>query len=219
MNKLPAKSEENEIEVIEPEQPREGTLAWLRLQPHTEVDGRSIPGCHRLDLDAGHLLHLDADDGRCQYVRPSGERCRAPRLLDYGICNVHAGGGMQDQAAMSKVAHAQKAKLKLARTTLGISARRAADPRQLSRVLAQARAQEIAEALLAPLDADDLGPMTRQRAAQAILDALWPQEQLSVTLEVPANEGEVQAMGWREMQQLASELLRDSTETAELEPA
>jgi hypothetical protein len=208
----------DEQEIIEPEQPREGTLAWLRLQPHVEIDGRTIPGCHRLDLDAGSLLTLAEDDGRCQYVRPSGERCGAPRTLDYGLCLVHSGGG-SDLAEIGRKGSATKTRLRIARQALGIGSVRTADPRTLSRIRAQARAEEIAEALLAPLDADDLGAMTRQRAAQTILDALWPQQTVSLSVEVPADEAGVQTLGWREMQQLAAQLVGDTPETEALNPA
>ena len=207
-----------EGEIVEAEQPREGTLAWLVEQPHIEVLGRRLPACHRLDVESGSLLD-QADDGKCQYMRPTGQRCGAPRLPSYGICLIHAGGGNPDVRAMGKLGAAAQARLKVTRQTLGISASRAADPRQQARLAAQNRAQEIADGLLAPLDDPDLSSVARQRSAVTILDSLWPQEQTTVTVEMPSDEAGVQSLSWAQMQHLAAQLLGDNEVTEQLDPA
>lgn len=208
-----------EGEIIEPEpqsQAARGTLAWLAEQPHVEIEGLKLPACHRLDLDAGSL---GEDDGRnCRYVRPDGRRCGAPRLLDYGICLVHAGGG-SDLQEIGRKGAATQARLRVARQFLAVGSVRSADPRQLSRIRAQARAEEIASQLLAPLDDSTLSATAQQRSAVTILDALWPQQTVSLTVEVPSDEAGVQGLTWQEMQSLAAQLLGDSTETHELDPA
>lgn len=198
--------------------PREGTQAWLQLQEHVLVLGRELPRCHRLDLEHGQLLEAE-DDGRCQYVRPEKGRCGAPRLPQYGVCIVHAGGGNSDVREMGRRGAAAQARLKATRRLLAISPGRAADPRQMARMAAQGRADEIATALLAPLDDEDLSSLAQQRSAVTILDSLWPQETVQLTVEMPADAAGVQALGWAEMQQLAAQLLRDTSETEELEPA
>src|SRR5262249_7353483 len=97
MNEFPAKSEDFVIE-DDAQTPKEGTLAWLELQPHTTVLGLELPDVHRVPADA----ELAPDDGRnCRVIRPDGERCGAPRTRAYGVCLVHAGGGAQDHVAMS----------------------------------------------------------------------------------------------------------------------
>lgn len=208
--------EPNEVLEGEVEPLRPGSQAWLRAQPHTEVEGRRLPVVHRLDLVLGSLV--ETEDGRCQYVRPEKGRCGAPRLLGYGICLVHAGGG-SDLQEIGRKGAATQARLKVSRQMLGVGTVRSADPRQLSRVRAQARAEEIAEALLAPLDDADLGAMTKQRSAVTILDSLFPQETVQLSVEIPADAAGVQALSWAEMQALAAQLLGDTSETEALEPA
>jgi len=208
-----------EGEVVEAETPREGTLAWLELQEHVDIAGLGeIPACHRLDLSS-MTLYLGLDDGYCRVQHADGRRCRAPRTQRYGLCMPHAGGGARDHAAMSRLAHAQKARLRVARTQLGIGAQRTSDPRQIARIEAQARANDIAAALLAPLDDGDLSAMAQQTSALRILDAVSPQQTVTVTVDVPQDEAGVQGMTWAEMQALAAQLLGDTTETQQLEPA
>jgi len=208
-----------EGEVVEAESPREGTLAWLALQPTVEVDGLGlIPACHRLPADC--TLYLGDDDGRCRVIHSTGERCRATRTHSYGLCMPHAGGGARDHAAMGALGAAQRARLRTARLTLGLGSRTAADPRQVLRVAALARSQEIADAVLSPLDDDDLGSVTRQRTALAVLDAAFPQQQVTVTVDVPQDEAGVAGLSWQDMQALAAQLLEgDTTETQSLNPA
>lgn len=198
--------------------PREGTLAWLQLQEHVHIDGLGeIPARHKLDLVEGSL-YLGEDDGRCRYERPERGRCGAPRLLAYGLCLVHAGGG-SDMSEIGKRGGAAKTRLRLHRQVLGIGPSRAADPRQLARLRAHSRAEEIAAALLAPLDDSEISALAQQRSAVTILDTLWPQQTVQLTVEMPADSEGVSGMGWADMQALAAQLLGDSTETAELEPA
>ena len=58
---------------------------------------------------------------------------------------------------------------------LGISAAGTANPRQLARLKALERSEELAEALVnGPLDDPDLGSVQRQLAAGRIIDAVFP---------------------------------------------
>lgn len=207
-------------EVLEGEvvEPREGTLAWLRTQRQVEVFGRLLPAGHRIDTEKGSLLPLD-DDRRCLYVRPEKGRCGAFRIEEFGVCIVHAGGGNSDVRAMGARGAAAQARLKATRRLLAISPAKASDPRQMARMAAQGRAEEIAAAMLAPLDDEELSSLAMQRSAVTILDSLWPQEHVQVTVEMPADAAGVQALSWPQMQALAARLLGDTTETAELEPA
>jgi len=205
-------------EIVE-EQPPEGTLAWLALQPTVEVDGLTLPACHRVDLSLHTIFHGE-DDGRCRVThKATGARCQAPRTRRYGLCMPHAGGGARDLKAIGARGGAALARLRLQRRTLGIGAKTAADPRQLARLRAHNRAEEIASALLAPLDDSDLSALSQQRSAVTILDTLWPVQQVTVTVDVPADEAGVQALGWAEMQALAAQLLGDTEETPALNSA
>lgn len=185
------------------EPPREGTLAWLQQQPHVDVLGLSLPHCHRVPEGST----LAEPNGYCRVIKPSGERCRAPGTRHYGLCLPHVGGGAQDLTAMGQAGNAAKVRLKAQRHLLGIGPARAANPRQIARVQAMARAERLAEALLAPLDDDDLSSLAQQRAAVTVLDATFPLQQATVELELPAEEAGVQALGWEQMQALAARLL------------
>jgi len=183
------------------EQPREGTLAWLQLQEHVEVDGLLLPRCHRVP---GKLAE---PDGRCRVIKQSGERCGSVPTRLYGICITHLGGGEQNGARLSRIGNQAKLRLKTQRQLLGISANRTGSARQMARLEAQQRAADVAAALLAPLDDSDLGSLSRQAAAVKILDATEPIQTASVEVELPADETGVQGLGWAEMQQLAAKLL------------
>lgn len=219
---MPQEEMTEEVEVDEViDAPRHGTLLWLDLQEHTTYDGLEIPACHR--LPEGSTLHPEID-GRCRCVKPSGERCAAPATRRYGICLVHAGGGgFDDPAAMARKAHASKAKLRARRQLLGIGPRRGADPRQIARVAAAERADEVAAALLAPLDDSDLSSLARQRAAQVILGETFPIQTTTVEVELPLDGEGVAALSWQDMQVLASKLLDAEPVShgvpAELEPS
>lgn len=129
----------------------------------------------------------------------------------YGICVVHAGGGgATDPEAlrrMSAKGHAAKTRLRIQRQTLGIGPNRVGNPREHARIQAMARAERLAEALLAPLDDEALSSLAQQRAAVTVLDATFPLQQATVELELPAEEAGVQALGWEQMQALAARLL------------
>jgi hypothetical protein len=112
---------------------------------------------------------------------------------------------------MSRRGHAIKARLRSQRQLLGIGARRAADPRQIARVEAAARAADLAAALLSPLDDDELGSLARQRAAVTVLDATFPIQTATVELELPLDSEGVSQLGWAEMQRLAARLLGSDT--------
>ena len=205
-------------EVVEP---KEGSLAWLEQQPTVLIDGLGpIPVGHRLKLDDGGTLMLGEDDGRCRYVKPDGVRCGAARMHRYGICVVHAGGGAGDMSRIGKLGGQAKARLRMNRQLLGISHARTADPRQALRLAALASAQTLADAALAPLHDPDLGSLARHGAALRILDATFPQEQVTVSVDLPADEAGVQALSWQDMQALATQLLAPhSDHTVELEGA
>jgi len=202
-------------EVVE-ETPREGTLAWLQLQEHVEWEGLEIPGCHR--IAEGSRLHPETT-GICRVVRPNGERCRAPATRRYGLCVVHVGGGGTLDAAMAARANAAKTRLKATRVLLGIGPKRAADPRQIARLAAAARADEIAAGLLAPLDDADLSSMAKQAASQRILDATFPIQTVEVEVTLPGSADEVGSLSWQQMQQLAAQLLGTQPVPNELEAA
>jgi len=194
-------------EDVESEQPREGTLAWLQLQPHVEVLGLQLPDVHRV-LDGSQLAPEDDDPGHCRIVRPDGRRCRSTPTRRYGVCLIHAGGGMRDYASAARAAHAAKARLKVRRELLGIGPNRVGSARSHARLRALARAEELAEALVdGPLDAPGLGPIERQRAALAALDATFPLQRLDVELELPASPDEAESLSWESMQRLAAQLL------------
>src|SRR4029077_8866529 len=130
----------------EPE-PRQGTLAWLKQQPHADVQGLRLPTCHR--IPDGATILLGDDDGRCRVERTSDDRCKAPRLRDYGVCLVHAGGGgMVDPAGMQAKAVAVKLARRERRELLGIGPRRTASARQIARIQAMDRAQALATAIV-----------------------------------------------------------------------
>lgn len=200
-NKLPAKSDKNVSE-----EPSIGTLAWLQLQEHVEVDGVELPTCHR--VPEGSTFAVERD-GRCRLVRPDGRRCKATATRRYGVCLVHAGGGgAHDIAAMSRKGREAKARLKARRSLLGIGTHRSADPRQVARLRALERAEEIAEALVdGPLDDADLSAFARQTAVLRTLDATFPLAQVTLDVELPAEPAEVAGMGWQQMQALAQRVL------------
>ena len=208
-------SENSDVDQDAQAPPREGTLDWLALQPTVLVDGLELPAVHRVPAGAT----LAPDDGRnCRVVRPDGVRCGAPRTRSYGVCLVHAGGGSRDHAALSRQGHAAKAKMRQRRTLLGIGAHRSGDPRQIARVAALARAESLADALLAPLDDDELGSLARQRAAVVALDATFPLATASIEVSLPVDEASVSTLSWQEMQVLAARLL-DQDETYQDVPA
>src|SRR5580765_3362188 len=189
-------------EVVEPSK---GSLAWLESLPTVEVMGRELPSVHR--IPAGSTWRDDSERGtRCALVKPSGLACGAPATRRYGVCLIHCGGGA-DPAAMSPKGTAKLARLRVQRELLGVGPRGMANPRAVARVAAAERAADIAEALLAPLDARGLAPLDRQRAAAVILGETFPAASLSVEVELPRDEAEVSAMGWAELQALAASLL------------
>jgi hypothetical protein len=120
---------------------------------------------------------------------------------------VHCGGGASDLAEMSRKGAAKLARLRIQREVLGIGPRSMANPRLVARVAASERAQEIAEALLAPLDARGLAPMDRQRAAAVILGETFPAASVTVDVELPASPEAVTDLGWSELQALAARVL------------
>jgi hypothetical protein len=182
--------------------PRVGTLAWLQAQDVVEHLGVMVPVCHRIPVDAS-LLPAD-DSIKCRVVSARGERCKGTRLKAYGLCMGHAGGGgTQDLDAMRQKASQKQASLKLTRQLLGVGPRRSLDPRAAMRIRAAQRAQDLALAVVdGPLDAD-LGPLDKQRAALAAVDATFPLVTASLTLEIPDDPDD---MDWQSMQRIALSL-------------
>jgi hypothetical protein len=197
-----------------PEAPRQGTLAWLLLQPRIEYQGVELPACHRIPEGGG--LAIGAEPGRCSVVRADGRPCKAVSLRAFPTCLVHAGGGgFSDPSAMSRRANAVKIARRERRELLGIGSRRSASPRQIARVQAMERAEALASAIVSrPLDDPSLGTIERQIAALRALDATFPLASTSVELSIPADGSDVQGMGWAEMRALASQLLDSNSESA-----
>jgi hypothetical protein len=126
----------------------------------------------------------------------------------YGLCIVHLGGGMRDMAANARKAHEAKSKLRIRRQLLGVGPARVAQPRQIARLRAQERAEELAEALVdGPLDDAELGSLARQAAVIRALDATFPLQTATVELELPAEPEAMGSMSWQDMQALAARLL------------
>lgn len=187
------------------EPPRYGSLAWLALHEHVTVQGRELPSVHR--VTAGMRLLDDSERGkRCAVVKLDGAQCGSPATRAYGVCIVHAGGGA-DPAALAPLGGAARSRLRVRRELLGIGPRNAANPRALARLAAQERAEEVAAALLAPLDDRKLGSLELQAAARTILGETFPLSTATIEVELPTEAHEVGAMGWADMQALASRLL------------
>lgn len=194
-----------EVVDVEAEAPRQGSLAWLELQEHVFVVDRELPACHR--VPEGASFRPDSERGnRCALVRSDGSTCGAPATRRYGVCLPHCGGG-GDLRAMSAKGAAKVARLKVQRELLGIGPRGMANPRAVARVAAAERAQEIADALLAPLDARGLAPMDRQKAAAVILGETFPAAAMTVEVELPASPEAVAELGWQDLQALAARVL------------
>jgi hypothetical protein len=112
---------------------------------------------------------------------------------------------------MSKLGHEARRKRSLARATLGISSRTAAQPLQQSRMAAQMRAQEVAAALIdRPLDDPDVGTIPRQRAMIRAMELLYPQVHATLDMSMPEDASELGTMGWQEMQAMAQRLVTSS---------
>ena len=185
-------------------EPKPGSVAWLELKPTVLVDGWELPEGHR--VPAGASIRTGEDDGVCRVV-VDDVRCRGTRTRRYGVCLPHAGGGGQDYVAMSAAGHEQRARLRAARLTLGVSARRAGDPRYAARIRAAARASDVATALVdAPLDDAELSTIERQQAVVRMLGETFPLATVSASVELPTDAAEVGAMGWSSMQALAARL-------------
>jgi hypothetical protein len=158
----------------------------------------------------GATFYEGQDDGRCRLIKQDGTRCRGARGKATGLCPGHAGLSA-DIRQYSALGHEARRKQARARATLGITTRRAASPLQAARVAAQIRADDYARALVDdPLDDPELGSVARQQAAVRALELLYPQVQARVEVELPAEAGEVQGMGWQEMQELAARLVTSS---------
>jgi len=212
---FPANSEENvrvdagsELLTGEIVEPREGSLDWLALQPHVQIDGLGqVPARHRLDLAGGGRIELGPKDGHCRYIRPDGRRCRSIATRRYELCIVHAGGGGTDMQAMARLGGQAKARMRIRRQLLGIGPKSSADPRSLLRLEAHARGDALVEAAFAPLRDASSTSSARHAAAMRILDATFPVEQVSVEVQLPADEAGVRALSWQDMQRLAAQLL------------
>ena len=192
--------------------PKQGTLAWLQTRPLVEVNGRMLPDVHR--VPAGATLRTDEERGtRCALVKLDGTPCGAVATRRYGLCMVHSGGGATDVRAMGALGAAKMARLKVSRELLGIGPRTAGNPRAMARLAAAGRAEELAAALLAPIDDRKLGSLERQRAAALVLDQTFPLQSATLELELPADPGDVGGLGWQALQALAARIAPDLDQT------
>jgi len=191
-----------EVELEIEEAPARGTVAWLLAQPKVEHAGEEVPSCHRIPSDA--ILCPPDERPHCRVIEADGARCRAMAIKALGLCTGHAGGGgTADLTAMRARSAEVRAELKLTRQMLGIGPRRNGNPRAAARLLAAQRASELAAAIVSgPLDAE-LGPIERQRAALAVLDATFPLQPGTVEIELSDPEG----MTWEDMERVAASLL------------
>jgi hypothetical protein len=158
-------------------------------------------------IPEGASFYEGADDGRCRVVKLDGTRCAAIRVKAYGLCGGHAGiGGVaRDPVGAARQAHAEKARRRQARLVLGISPRRAADPRQLARLRAQERAEELAAALIdAPLDDTSLSTLQRQQAVVTGLGEAFPKETAQLAIDLPDDPEAVRALSWEDLKALAA---------------
>jgi hypothetical protein len=176
--------------------------------PHPRDEGHCVP--------PGSSFYEGEDDARCRVVKPDGERCRAPRIVRYCICAGHSGLGLAaNPVAAEQRSKEVRARWKARRKLLGIPASGRGNPRQLARLKALERSEELAEALVdGPLDDPDLSSVQKHLAAARVLDAVFPLTEVSAEIELPATPDEVEAMGWREMQQLAARLGTEGEDSA-----
>jgi len=192
--------------------PKPGTLDWLASLPTVLVDGRELPNSHR--CPEGSSFRSDAErGGQCALVRSDGSICRAPATRRYGLCIVHAGGGIQDTHTLALAGGQARARLRLQRELLGYSPGGNANPRAIARIAAAAAADEIAAALLAPLSDRKLGTVEKQRAAALVLGETFPLQRETVELELPADAAGIGSMDWQSMQALAARLYPDLDQT------
>ena len=119
---------------------------------------------------------------------------------------IHAGGGA-DPASISAKGTAKLARLRVQRELLGIGPRGMGNPRMAARAAAAERAEDIAAALLAPLDDRKLATMEKQAAARVILGETFPLASATLEVELPATADDVGALGWAELQALAARVL------------
>ena len=167
-----------------------------------------LPEGHR--VPEGATILEGEDEGRCRVVKVAGSRCKAARVRGMRLCSGHAGlGGVNaDPSGAALQANAAKARIRARRQLLGIGPRRAADPRQVARLEAHERAEQLAAALvIGPLEDPNLSTLQRQAAAVTILDQTFPLQTATVEVEIPA-EG-VSGLGWADMQALAARLLEE----------
>jgi len=159
----------------------------------------------------GTTFYEGTDDGLCRVIRPDGSRCRRVRIKAYGVCGGHAGTTplARDPAAHSRLAHASLREARTRRATLGIGARRIGSARAHARLKALERVEELADALIAPLDDEDLSSVARQVAALRLLDAVEPVQSVSLSLDVPDDPDAVSSLDWQSMQALAASLLSE----------
>jgi len=130
-----------------------------------------------------------------------GTRCKGKRLKAYGLCMGHiGGGGAADLEQMRLKAAAKQRELKVTRQLLGIGPARTGEPRAAARIRAAQRANELARAIVdGPLDSD-LGPVEKQRAALAALDATFPLQTATLSLTVDDPD----SMSLQDMEQVLS---------------
>ncbi|HSV08571.1 MAG TPA: hypothetical protein VLI07_18790 [Candidatus Binatus sp.] len=197
---------ELEVEQTLSEQSGDGEKRASAAEPCVQDAKLALPEGHR--VPEGATLLEGEDDGFCRVLKLDGSRCRAARIRGTPLCAGHTGIGVgRDPQGNAVLAREAKARVRARRELLGIGPARVAQPRQIARLKAQERAEEIAAALvIAPLEDPSLGTLERQRAVVTMLAETYPLATASVEVEVPA-AGEVGSLGWADMQALAARLL------------
>ena len=84
----------------------------------------------------------------------------------------------------------------------------------MARLKALERSEQIADALLAPIDDASLSPTARQVAAVRLLDAVLPLSETTVEVDLLADP---ESMSWPDMQRLAAQLVREDSAGTEIE--
>ena len=198
---MPANEHFPDVEIEPSSSVRVGTLAWLRQQDVIEYAGVMLPSVHR--IPEGSSLAEPDGSPLCRVIRPDGERCRGTRVIAYGVCMGHAGGGA-DPKEMSRAGTAKLKELRVTRELLGIGPRTAGSPRAAMRMRAAQRAGDFVKAVIdGPLDAE-LAPLEKQRAALAALDATFPLQKGTIELSM---DSDPENMSWQELQSLSASLL------------
>jgi len=143
----------------------------------------------------------------CWATKVNGQPCAAARRNDSDYCNAHHGAGLAaDPLAASlrgRVASAQ-ARRRRADLRLALGATRLDSPRGALRAAAWVEARAIAERTIGAILDPKLSPEATVKAALAVLDAIDPVQELTLTGELDPSA--VEALSWSELQAAAERL-------------